>query len=410
VTAATAVLAALVSREIGGGPRAQVIAAGCTASSGFALAVGHIVSTTTFDLLSTTLLLWLGIRAIRRESGAWLLAAGVVVGVGFEAKPQVGVVAAALLVALVVLGPRWPLRSWWTAAGVVTAVVLAAPYLIWQDAQSWPQLTVAHNIAGSAEGGRIGFVPFQFVMVSPVLAPVWVAGLLAPFRRPALRPLRFASLTYVLLAVAYIAGDGKAYYLASLYPTLLGLGSVPTAEWTLRARTRTRLLTTAMVVSAAFSAVLALPLLPETGLQGSLPMAINPDLGETVGWPRFIQTVSTAWRRIPAAERPRTAIFTANYGEAGAINLLGPKHELPPAYSGHNGFSQWGTPPARDTSALIVGYDGPRDAAPYFAGCRRMATVNDGVGLENDEQGLPLLLCRPTEAWTALWPHLTHYD
>ncbi|MGH3427352.1 MAG: glycosyltransferase family 39 protein, partial [Mycobacteriales bacterium] len=276
VTAATAVLAALVSREIGGGRRAQVIAAGCTASSGFALAVGHIVSTTTFDLLSTTLLLWLMIRAVGHKSRAWVLAAGVTVGVGFEAKPQVGVVAATLLVALVVIGPRWPLRSWWTAAGVVVAVFLAAPYLIWQDAHGWPQLTVAHNIAGSAEGGRIGFVPFQLVMVSPVLVPVWAAGLLAPFRRPALRPLRFVSLTYVLLAMAYIVGDGKAYYLASLYPALLGLGSVPTAEWTLRARTRARLITTAVIASAAFSAVLALPLLPETALQGSLPMAMNP--------------------------------------------------------------------------------------------------------------------------------------
>jgi 4-amino-4-deoxy-L-arabinose transferase-like glycosyltransferase len=410
VTAATAVLAALIAREISGGRRAQVIAAACTASSGFALAVGHIVSTTTFDLLSTTVLLWLMIRAVSRESGACVLAAGVIVGVGFEAKPQVGVVAAALVITLVVMGPRWLLRSWCTAAGVAVAVALAAPYLVWQDVHGWPQLTVAHNIAGSAEGGRIGFVPFQLVMVSPVLVPVWVAGLLSPFRRPTLRSLRFVSLTYVLLAVAYIAGDGKAYYLASLYPALLGLGSVPAAEWTRRARARTRLLTTAVVVSAAFSAVLALPLLPETALQGSLPMAINPDLGETVGWPRFIQTVSMAWRRIPAAERRRTAIFTANYGEAGAIDLLGRSHGLPRSYSGHNGYSEWGTPPARDTHALIVGYNSARDAAPYFAPCRRLATVNDRVGLNNNEQGLPLLLCRPTAAWTALWPRLIHYD
>ena len=69
--------------------------------------------------------------------------------------------------------------------------------------------------------------------------------------------------------------------------------------------------------------MIALPLLPETSLQGSVPMALNPDLGETVGWPRFVQTVSTAWRRIPAVQRRRTAIFTANYGEAGAIDLLG---------------------------------------------------------------------------------------
>jgi 4-amino-4-deoxy-L-arabinose transferase-like glycosyltransferase len=54
VAVATTVLAGVIAREIGD-RRAQVIAAACTASSGFALAVGHFVTTTTFDLLSTTL-------------------------------------------------------------------------------------------------------------------------------------------------------------------------------------------------------------------------------------------------------------------------------------------------------------------------------------------------------------------
>jgi DDE domain/Dolichyl-phosphate-mannose-protein mannosyltransferase len=66
-----------------------VIAAACTASSGFALAVGHFVTTTTFDLLGTTVVCWLMIRAVRRRSGPELLAAGVVTGLGFEGKPQV---------------------------------------------------------------------------------------------------------------------------------------------------------------------------------------------------------------------------------------------------------------------------------------------------------------------------------
>ena len=45
----------------------------------------------------------------------------------FEAKPQVGLVAVVVVAALLVVGPRWPLRSWWTAGGVAAAVVLAAP-------------------------------------------------------------------------------------------------------------------------------------------------------------------------------------------------------------------------------------------------------------------------------------------
>jgi len=410
VAVATTILAAVVAREVGGGRRAQVIAAACTAASGFALAVGHFVTTTTFDLLSTTVFLWLLVRALVRHEPRLLLVAGVVVGIGFEAKPQVGVVAVVTAAVLLAVGPRWPFRSLWTAAGAVAAVAIAAPYLVWQQRHGWPQVTVAGNIGGSAEGGRIGFVPFQLLLVSPVLVPVWVAGLLAPFRREALRPLRAVSVTYVVLGLLYIVGNGKAYYLASLYPPLLGLGAVPAAAWTLRSRGRVRALWAAVGLSALVSAFIALPLLPERSLQGSLVMAINPDQGETVGWPRFVDAVAAAWQRIPAGERARTAIFTRNYGEAGAITLLGGSHGLPRPYSGHNAFGEWGRPPERDPRALVVGYDGQRDAAPSFVGCRRLGRIDDGVGLENDEQRLPLLLCRPSRSWTALWPRLRHYD
>jgi 4-amino-4-deoxy-L-arabinose transferase-like glycosyltransferase len=113
--AATTILAALITREVGGATRAQVIAAVATACSGLALAVAHLVSTTTFDLLSTTLLGWLAVRAIIRGSGASALAAGVVVGVGVEAKPQVGLVAVVMVAALLAVGPRSLLRSRWAA-------------------------------------------------------------------------------------------------------------------------------------------------------------------------------------------------------------------------------------------------------------------------------------------------------
>ena len=409
-SAATTVLAALVAREVGGGRRAQLVAAACTATSAFALAVGHFVTTTTFDLLSTTTVLWLVMRAVLRGGGASLLAAGAVVGIGCEAKPQVGLVAAVAVAALAVVGPRQSLRSWWAAAGAVAAVALSAPYVLWQQMHGWPQLTVAHHIAGTAEGGRAGFVPFQVVLVSPLLVPVWVAGVAAPFRRAGLRALRFAPVTYLLLAAIYFVGDGKAYYLASLYPALLGLGALPVADWIAKGRSRGALVLAAVVLSGAFGAVIALPLVPARDLQGSVVMALNPDQGETVGWPRYVAAVSRAWHSIPARERGHAVIFTSNYGEAGAIDVLGRGQELPHAYSGHNGFAEWGIPPAAATYALLTGYADGADAAPEFTGCRTLGRIDDGVGLDNQEQGLPLLLCRPTAPWATLWPRLTHLD
>jgi hypothetical protein len=234
----------------------------------------------------------------------------VVVGIGVEAKPQVGLVAVVMAATLIVVGPRWPLRSWWAAGGVIAATVLAAPYVIWQQQHGWPQLTVAGNIAGSQEGGRAGFFPFQLVMVSPLLVPVWVAGLRAPFRRAGWQRLRFVPITFAATALLYFAGNGHAYYLASLYPVLLALGAPATAEWmTRRAPRRTRVFATAVALSAAVSAIIALPLLPERDLQGSVVMALNPAQGETVGWPAFVQTVSRHGGRslAPTAGTPRSS-------------------------------------------------------------------------------------------------------
>ena len=118
------------------------------------------------------------------------------------------------------------------------------------------------------------------------------------------------------MAVLYFVGNGHAYYLASLYPLLLGLGALPTAEWTLGARRRTPLLAAAIATSAAVSGLIALPLLPARNLQGSIVIALNSAQGDTVGWPSFVHTLSSAWREIPSSERRQTAIFTQNYGEA----------------------------------------------------------------------------------------------
>lgn len=236
--AATSVLAALIARELGGTTRAQLIATTCTALSAIALVTGHFVTTTTFDLLTTTVLGWLIIRTVTRRSGPSLLAAGITVGLGTEIKPQVALVATIVLVALAALGPRWPFRSPWLPAAILAAAALAAPYAIWQATHGWPQLTVAAHVAGSAEGGRAGFIPFQLIMVSPLLVPVWITGLVAPFRNRALRPLRFLPAAYLTLGLLYLAGDGKAYYLASLYPALLAVGALPIADWTDHASTQ----------------------------------------------------------------------------------------------------------------------------------------------------------------------------
>ncbi len=58
-------LTARMARELGGSTRAQLLAAAAAAASSFPIAVGHLVSTSSYDLLWWTLLSWLLILALR---------------------------------------------------------------------------------------------------------------------------------------------------------------------------------------------------------------------------------------------------------------------------------------------------------------------------------------------------------
>jgi hypothetical protein len=105
------------------------------------------------------------------------------------------------------------------------ALVLWSPWIIWQADNGWPQIDVSEEIAAGESASSEpwwAIVPFQLLMISPLLAPIWIAGLVRLFRDPAVREMRFIAWTWVVLAVLFMATGGKPYYLAGLLPALLG--------------------------------------------------------------------------------------------------------------------------------------------------------------------------------------------
>jgi 4-amino-4-deoxy-L-arabinose transferase-like glycosyltransferase len=406
------VSAGLIAREAGGSRRAQAIASCCCAVSAITLAASHLLTTTALDLGFTSVLLWLLVRLLRTGDERLWAVIGATVGAGLLNKLLVGILVAAVVGMMAIGGPRRPLCSRWVWLGAVLALLGALPYLLWQIAHGLPQLQVAHSQALSEEeGGRAGFIPFQLIFVGPLLLPVWLSGLVGLFRRARWRAFRSFGFAYLALAAAMLVVNGKAYYLAGFYPLLLGFGAVCTDGWLARGGVqRWSLLGGAIIVTAAISAVLGLWLLPERSLGGSIVLKLNSTSGETVGWPRFTDTVASVFHELPVALRSRTAIFTSNYGEAGAIDLFGPSRGLPQAYSGHNGFAQWGPPPNRYTSVVVVGQEAS-EVKNYFTGCRVRAHIDDAVGVKNDEQGAPVWFCKgERNPWSELWPSLRHYD
>src|SRR5881296_1551874 len=73
------------------------------------------------------------------------------------------------------------------------------------------------------------------------------------------------------------------------------------------------------------------------------------------GWEEMAAVVAGAYNKLPPEVRPKTAIFGQNYGQAGAIDLFGPKYGLPPAISGHQNYFYWGWRGYSGESMIVMG-------------------------------------------------------
>jgi 4-amino-4-deoxy-L-arabinose transferase-like glycosyltransferase len=401
------VLCALMARELGGGTRAQIVAAASLAASS-ALFLAHIVSTATYDFLAWTVLLYIAVRLIARRDPRLWVAFGAVLGVGLLNKWLVLALVASLGAGLALSRDLALVRNRWALIGAAIALALWLPNLVWQADHGWPQQELADQIAAEdPTGSRLVFLPFQLLIVSPLLAPIWIAGLVWLLRRPAGRPFMAIGAGYLVLVGLCLLSAGKEYYAVGWYPALLAAGAVALERWLEPLRRRV-LVGAGVAVSAAVSMVIALPVIPESSV-GSSPVAdLNEDVLETIGWPHFADTVAATWRSLTPAERARAVILTGNYGEAGAIQQFGPARGLPRAYSGHNSFSSFGRPPDGAQPVIAVGFSSPY-LARFFRDCRVATRIDNGVEVDNEEQGGPVHVCgAPRAPWARLWPRLHH--
>jgi 4-amino-4-deoxy-L-arabinose transferase-like glycosyltransferase len=408
---ALVVVTGLIARELGGGRAAQVLAAACVAASGATIAVGHLHSTTTYDVLLWAVGLLLLARLLGTGDRRLWLPIGLVAGIGLLNKATVAQLAGVVLVGLLAdREARRLLASRWLAAGAAVAVALWAPYLAWQAGHGWPQLEIFADLreTDGGLGAGLAFLPFQLLMTNPLLAPLWVAGVVALLRDGRARPWRPLAVAYLLLVGFFTLVGGKPYYAFGFYPLLFSAGAVWLARR--RARLPLRRLLPVVAVAAALPLPLLLPLLPPSTL--GVVANVNEDAGETFAWPTYVAQVLAVRDRLPPAERAAVVAVTGNYGEAGALARYGGAWGRKAVFSGHNSSWWWGPPGGDGRVVIVVGYARARAfLEERFRSVTLTARLDNGLDVDNEEQGQPVWVCRDLDGtWAASWRDWRHYS
>jgi hypothetical protein len=398
--------AAAFARLLGGGRAAQVLTASTIAASVITVTLGHRLSTATFDTLAWTAVLLVVGHALHDYRPRLWLVAGLLAGLGLNNKTAVVVLLFAILLGvLLVPACRAQLRTPYPWLGGVMAILLWLPNLGWQFMNGWPVLGLGADIAEEFGGvaGRLGLLLQASAMFSPLIAIVWIYGLVQLFREPGWVRLRPIAVAFLVAAVIFVIAGGKGYYLAGAIVPLVAAGCTAlAARWSGR-----RLVAAGVVlaVSAAVAWPAFVPMLPVRTYAASFYPALDSDQLETIGWPEFADTVRATVDSLPADQRTRAVVFTRNYGEAGALDWYGLGR---PTFSGHNAFGDWGPPSEGAGPVIVVGL---ADPTANFADCRVAAMINNDADADNEERGQPIWICSaPQGGWAVQWPRLVHLD
>ncbi len=347
----------LMARDLGGSRLAQITAALSVGLSGLPIFEASEFQYTSFSYLWWVLVCWFVVRLLKTEDPRWWLAIGASIGLGLMTKYSLVFFVAGLLVGLALTRARRYFRSPWFWGGVVVAVVIFLPNILWlfrHDFVSYDFLQHIHK-RDVGQGRAEGYWKYQFLVdVNLIATPIWVAGFVAFLRSSRYRMFAWMYLVPVLF---FWVNKGRFYYVAETYPILIAMGAVVAERWlagraTWVRRTLATVYFTGLLAMGGYLAANVLPI-ASSGPLRDFALKKNGDLREEIGWDDLVREIARVRDSLPADQQTSLGIVVGNYGEAGAIENLGENYHLPPVIGLTNSF-YLRTYPATPPAALIV--------------------------------------------------------
>jgi len=403
------VVSALMARDLGGGRLAQFTTALVVALSPLPIFEATEFQYTSYAFLWWVLAVWFTIRLLKTDNPRWWLAIGAALGLGLMTKYAIVFYIAGILAGMAFTPARRYFTSKWFWAGVGLALLIFLPNIIWlvrHDFISYKFLQHIH-VRDVGEGRADGFLLNQFLVCANVFAvPVWLMGLYAFLRN---RRYRMVAWMYLVPLLVFWIDKGRFYYVAEAYPMLLAMGSVACERWLTRIPRWPRL----TVEAVFFAGVLFaggyffagwVPLASDGPLR-DFALKHSEDLREEIGWDELVKNIAAVRDSLPADRQNTVGILVGNYGEQGAIELLGSAYHLPMPMSMTNSAWLRGYPTPPPSTVIIIG-SSREWIEKNFTGCRIAGNTGNSLGVKNEESEYhkDIFVCGPPrQPWPVFW-------
>ncbi len=422
-------LTALLARELGGGRFAQGMAALCIVVAPFSHVFFSFLSMNAVEPLVWTGCALVLARILRTGNVRLWPWFGLLAGIGLENKHTMFVFGFAIALGLLLTAERRLMANRWFVLAGLVALLVFLPNLIWEIRHHFPHLEQLANIRRTqrnVELDPLGFLGQQVLGMNPIALPVWLGGLAGLLFARDGRPYRALGLAWLVTLGVLLATHGRFDYLFPANPLLVAAGAVGLERLLSASRYRWARPAYAAVVSLAgiLLAPILLPILPPdtyiayaraTGLaqpriEHRRTASPLPQLfADRCGWEEMAETVARVYFSLPPEERAKAAIFGNDYGQAGAIDLYGPRLGLPKAIGGHLTYWLWGPRGYTGEVTIVLG-DNRQALEKLFSRVEAAAEVASRYSMMS--QHFTVFVCRQPKGWTfrEIWPRLKKWD
>jgi hypothetical protein len=414
------VFAALIARELGGGRFAQGLAALCVLANVLFQRSGNLFQPVVFDQLWWTIGLYALVRLVNSDDPRWWLAFGGACGFGLLSKFSILIFGAAVFLALVVTSSRrWLVTRWpWIAVAVV--FVIGGPSLVGQIRLGLPIFNQMADLQ-QAQLARVSLGDFLAgnAVWGPSIA-VAVVGLIALVGGDRLRLFRVVGWSCLWAFILLILSHGKSYYAGPVYPTLFAAGAVVlealrVPRWDRIVRGGT---VAAVIAYGMLLFPLGFPIVPPPPMERYLARLgmtraqttnigdierLPQDYADMLGWQEQVAAVARVFHDLSPGDQQRAVLLASNYGEAGAIDFYGPRHDIPHAITPTGTYWFFGPGDKPGEVTITVGIT-RQELEPYFGTLDSAAHFTHPY-MVAEERDVTIFIARnPRQTLQAIWP------
>lgn len=347
-----------MAKELGGGNYARILAGTGIAISVFGLRTFFLFQPVHLDLLFWTLSFYLIIKYINSEADKYLLWFGLIAGLSLLNKYLIGLLFLTILLTIPFTRYRNLFRKKMFWYGLCSGFLVFLPNLIWQITHGMP---VFHHLSELSRTQLVNVDRIAFLMeqlISPGAASfLTVAGLIYLFANSKAARFRFLGIIVIIVILTLMIMRGKSYYTQGVFPLLISAGAVSFEllfkKWHIRL-----VFTSLLLLIALLIIPFGIPVYKSDGLinyfnkvesnygmdvgrtfEDGSKHTLPQDYADMLGWEELTSIASKAWQMIP--DKKAALIYCENYGQAGAITVIGKKYRLPEAVCFSESFRYW---------------------------------------------------------------------